>query len=307
MTNSYDIAIIGSGPIGASTAYFLSKNSDKKVIVITADPTEERISTYKFAGGSVQFGHWKEEAKLEMTSMTANFLKDLSSKGEDLSLIEDEYLFLDEGIMAPAINVAGAKVVNYFVQQAKKNGVEVKENTTAQKLQQEGDKYKITTDKGAFMADKVLVAVGPSVKKLVPDAPVELEKRVLFILDLPVSEERKKLPHTIIPINNGWVYFFIKKVGDEFKVIVGQEELIEHNDKWEEENYFDELLKMGLAERAPFLKDAKVEKVLWGFDSLKKVLEINTKNNKLFSVNCGSAVRSCVYIGQKITEKLLEK
>jgi glycine/D-amino acid oxidase-like deaminating enzyme len=307
MTDSlFDIAIIGSGPVGAATAYFLSqKAKGKKIILITQDPTEERTSTYHFAGGSVQYGWWKEPVKIEMTGQTAEFIHKLTKEGVDLSLIEDGYLFLDEGVTALSLNISGVKLVDYLVKVASKNGVTLQRETTVEGLKKEDGAYQINTNKGNFLASKVLLAVGPNIKKLLPEAPVKLEKRQLFVLDLPVNKERERLPHTIIPINDGWAYFFIKKIGDQYKLIVGQEELFEHNDEWEPEDYFDKLMETGLGEVAPFLRGAKVEKILWGFDSFKKTLEIYTQDEQLFSINCGSAVRACVYIGQKAADRLL--
>jgi hypothetical protein len=54
----------------------------------------------------------------------------------------------------------------------------------------------------------------------------------------------------------------------------------------------------------PFLKEAKVEKILWGFDCEKKTLSLENREN-LFIANCGSAIRSCVWIGRKIAEELV--
>ena len=55
----------------------------------------------------------------------------------------------------------------------------------------------------------------------------------------------------------------------------------------------------------PFLKDVKVEKILWAFDYDKKKPVFYTTGNKLFAVFCGSAIRSSAYIGKKCAELLL--
>ena len=61
MTDMYDILILGGGPIGASTAYFLTKESSLKVGLLRREPNEDpqHLATYKYAGGSVRW-FWDE-------------------------------------------------------------------------------------------------------------------------------------------------------------------------------------------------------------------------------------------------------
>lgn len=307
MTDSlYDIAILGSGPIGAATAYHLSQQKDKKVLVITQDPSEERTSTYLWAGGSIQWVWWKEKIKTEMNTMTADFIKKLIDDGVDLSAIKDNYLFLDEGVFVPSLNIAGKKFINYLLAESENSGVELQNGTKIEKVEKVGDEVVIRTDKGEFKAKKVLLALGYNNQLFLKDPEIEFEKRQLFVLDLPVTKEREDFPHTIVPLKEGWVYVFIKNINGELKMILGQEELVEHNDEWEEEDYFDKLVDLGLFDVMPFLKEAKVEKILWGFDAMNKIPKIYTEDNSIYAINCGSAVRSSVYIGKMAAEKLSE-
>lgn len=307
MTDSlYDIAILGSGPIGAATAYHLSQQKDKKVLVITQDPSEERTSTYLWAGGSIQWVWWKEKIKTEMNTMTADFIKKLIDDGVDLSAIKDNYLFLDEGVFVPSLNIAGKKFINYLLAESENSGVELQNGTKIEKVEKVGDEVVIRTDKGEFKAKKVLLALGYNNQLFLKDPEIEFEKRQLFVLDLPVTKEREDFPHTIVPLKEGWVYVFIKNINGELKMILGQEELVEHNEEWEEEDYFDKLVDLGLFDVMPFLKEAKVEKILWGFDAMNKIPKIYTEDNSIYAINCGSAVRSSVYIGKMAAEKLSE-
>jgi hypothetical protein len=50
----------------------------------------------------------------------------------------------------------------------------------------------------------------------------------------------------------------------------------------------------------PFLEGVKAEKILWGFDAENKTLKIFNKGEKIIAACCGSALRSCVYIGEKL-------
>ncbi len=309
--DNYDIAILGGGPIGAATAYFLSLSPEfksKKIILITQDPLEEDTnheSTYLYAGGCINYSFWpRNPLKAEMTKVTADFIKDLAKKGVDLSLIEDYYLFLDRGVFSPSLNVAGSKLVKYFIDQAKQNGVEYKPQTTLNSFEKQGDKYLVKTTGGEFLTEKAVLALGANNNKFT-DKKIELEKRVLLVLDLPIDEAREKFPHTIIPFNDGWVYLFIKNIGGQLKMVLGEEDAVELDDLKGEENYLPELLEKGLDEIVPFLKEAKVEKILWGFDSLENDPIIDSEDNQLYVVNCGSAVRACIYIGQEVAKKIL--
>lgn len=298
----YDVAIVGGGPIGASSAYFLSQDTNKKILLITQDPTDDHTATYNYAGGSIRW-FWDDELRREMTSTTAEFIKHLLKEGVDLSAIEDSYLFLKRGVMAPSLNVSSAKLVNYFIMQATGRGLTLQGGTVLHSVAKEGGVYNLKTDKGIFTAKKVVLALGTVNKKFV-DLDLEVEKRQLFVLNVPVDEYRKNFPHLIFPFHDGVVFVFVKNIKGEYKIVLGQEDVVEHNDAWEAEDYFQKLLELGLADTLTFLKDAKPENILWGFDVKQKTVSIVTQDSQLYAVNCGSAVRSCVYIGKKIAEML---
>ena len=305
-SSQFDIVIVGGGPIGASTAYFLSQKSDKKVLLITQDPVpDNHEATYLFAGGCVCAYKPDDSKKADVIKPTVDFLNQRLEEGLDLAAIRTHYFYIDKGLMIPSLNIAGAKLINYLLEEASKNGVKIQKETKLESLEKKDGGYELTTSKGKFSAQKVLLAIGPSVHKFLPNAPVKFEKRQIFVLDKVVDDTNKDLPHTIVMLKKGGVYIFIKKVGDELKMMLSQERMFDYNDEWEAEDRYDEILDMGLAEAMPFLKDVKVEKILWGFDAENKIPEYYTEDDKLFAVNCGSAVRSCVYIGQNTADKLL--
>jgi glycine/D-amino acid oxidase-like deaminating enzyme len=301
----YDVVIVGGGPIGASTAYFLSKEKNKKILLLTADPTEDHMSTYLYAGGSIRW-YWDDPKKVEMTKLTADFITDLVSQGQDLSYISDNYLFLNRGVLVPSINVSGAKLVKYFLDEAEKSGVQVKYDSLVSSIVKTDDGYVVKLANEEYQSTKVLLAVGSQTPKFVPDLSLEFEKRQLFVLDVAVDDDRKHFPHLIFPFRGGVIFIFVKLINGEYKLVLGQEEILEHNSEWQEENYFKELLDMGLAEILPFIKDAHVEKILWGFDATHKIPRLDTKDNKFIAATCGSAVRSCVYIGQQASKLLTQ-
>lgn len=304
-TYKYDILIIGGGPIGASTFYHL-KDSDKKVALIKPEPLkedEEHIATYLYAGGSVRW-YFEDEELRRATTETSELIKNIKND-IDLSLIEDFYVFTHRGIMSPSFNISGAKLVNYFIEEAKKSGKEVFENTYLEEIKKENNNYFFITNNGIFEAEKVLIAIGYSIKKFFPEIGFDFEKRQLFVLDLKLNEEQKKFPHLILPFAEGIVYLFVKKIGDDYKFVLGQEDVVEENEEFKAVDYFSELKNLGITKIFNFLEKANVEKVLWGFDALNKKLKIEEIENKIFIASCGSAIRSCAYIGRTLKERLL--
>jgi len=300
-TYNYDLIIVGGGPIAASTAYFLN-HSNKKIALIKPEPQESdknHISTYLYAGGSIR-SYFEDEEIKQATSQTIDFIKNLKSQNIDLSLIEDFYCFLNKGVVVPSINISGAKLVNYFLNEAKNKGIEIFEKTYLQEIIESEDKIILKTNNGEFSASKVLLAMGHSINNIFSEAGFNFIKRQLFVLDLNLNEEQKSFPHLILPFKDGVIYVFVKIVDGEYRFVLGQEDIIEEDDKFEATNYFVELKNMGAFENLPFLKNAGVLKILWGFDAENKKLKVYNKNNKIYAACCGSAVRSCVYIGEKL-------
>ncbi len=304
-TYKYDILIIGGGPIGASTFYFL-KDSNKKIALIRPEPLnedKEHIATYLYAGGSVRW-YFEDEEVGKATKKTADFIKSIKDK-VDLSLIEDYYVFLNKGIMVPSLNISGTKLINYFLKEGKKEGKEVFDNTYLEKIEKVENRYVFVTNNGIFEAEKVLLAIGYSVKKFFPDIDIEFKKRQLFVFDLVLKEEQKNFPHITDKINGGVVYVFIKKIGNDYKFVLGQEDIVEEDNKFEGTNYFRKLKEAGVLKIFPFLEKANVENILWGFDAENKKLKTVEIDNQIIIANCGSAVRSCAYIGRTLKERLL--
>ncbi|GIW66993.1 MAG: hypothetical protein KatS3mg095_0891 [Candidatus Parcubacteria bacterium] len=306
MTNSkYDLIIVGGGPIGSSIAYFVSQDKEKfgfnKIALIQKEPETYDGIAYPNAGGSIRW-YFEDEDIKNNTKLTAEFILSIKDK-VDLNLIEDNYFFVHKGIFVPSINIAGAKLVNYFKNEAKNNGIEIFDSTEFQKLEKENEIYKVITNKGEFLAKKIIFAMGYKNKEYF-DIPVDIEKRQLFVLNLEVKEEHLKIPHTIIRFKDGVIYYFLKKFDYGYRIVLGQEDVIEQSLESKPENYFDELISMGLGDVLPFLKKAEVEKILWGYDTTNKKSLIYEYDKNVFIVNCGSAVRSLVGIVKQVLNKL---
>lgn len=301
----YDLIIVGGGPIASSVIYFISQNKEKlglkNVALIQKEPIVDEAIAYLNAGGSIRW-YFENEEMQRATKKTAEFILEIKDK-VDLNLVEDYYYFVHKGIIVPSLNISGKKLVDYFKKIAQESGVEIFEGVNYENYEQTKEGYIIKTDKGEFLANKIIFALGYKNKKLF-NLDLEIEKRQLFVLDLPITEERKFLPHTILKFKEGVVYFFIKKFDDGYKLVLGQEDIIEHSLEAQPENYFEKLLEIGLDKLLPFLKNYKVEKILWGFDVKNKTPYIQEIDKNIWTVNCGSAVRSIVYIAEKVIDIL---
>jgi len=208
-TKIYDVLILGGGPIAASTAFFMSRKGSKKIGMIFEEQTTSKKATYQYAGGCIRW-FWDEELKIKMTKDTADFIKKLSKQGVDVSLREDTYLFLYRGVHAPAINVSSAKVVNYFIQEAKKKGINIHGGETIKKITKVGAGYEVSTDKTTHQAKKVLLALGAENPKFMKECVLENEERYLLVRDLPGTDNELTFPLTIAKIGNGYAFVFIK-------------------------------------------------------------------------------------------------
>lgn len=306
MTNQYDLIVIGGGPIGSAVVYFSSLKKEelklKNIALIQMEPENYSGIAYPYAGGSLRWYFEDEEIK-NNTQKTANFILGLKNQ-IDLNLLEDNYFFVHRAIFVPSLNISGSKLVGYFKKQAEQNGVEIFNSHIFQKIEKENDFYKIITNQGEFLTKKAVFALGYKNKEYFNIDDLEIEKRQLFVLDLEVKSEQINIPHTIFKFKNGIIFYFIKKFDNGYKIVLGQEEIFEHNLEPKAEDYFNDLLNMGLDDVLPFLKMAKVEKILWGFDVKNKKPLIYEYDKNVLVVNCGSAVRSVVGIAEQVLEKL---
>jgi glycine/D-amino acid oxidase-like deaminating enzyme len=307
MTNlKYDLIIVGGGPIGAGSAYFISQNKKelnlKNIALIQKEPEIYNGIAYPNAGGSIRWYFEDEEIKTN-TKKTADFILSIKDK-IDLNLIQDNYYFLHRGIIVPSLNISGKKLVEYFKNAAQINGVKIYSNTEFQKIEKENGIYKIITNQGEFFGERVIFALGHKNKEYFNLENIEIEKRQLFVLDLNLSPEQINLPHPILKFGSGIIFYFVKKFENGYKLVLGQEEIFEHNLNPEPENYFQNLIQMGLDEILPFLKNVQIEKILWGFDTTNKKPLINNYDKNVFIVNCGSAVRSLVGIIEELIKNL---
>ena len=302
-----DVVICGAGPIGAATAYVLARTSPELRIVVLDDaPIDDpsHAATYRYSGGSIRWT-WEDPVKREMTVETAELVQQFLADGVDLAALENTYHLLHTGEHIPALNVSAARLVSHLLEEAAAAGVQVVPGTVVDGVRSDGSGHLVETSRGAIRTERTLVALGAATKRLFPQSSADLEKRQLFVLDLPVTPERERMPHTIVPIGDGFGDVFVKSIDGQLRVVVGQEDLVEDEDTTGAVDYWTTLLDRGLATALPWLREAKAEQILWGVDVAQKKLVLDEPEPGLLVAGCGSAVRSAAWLGRRLAERLV--
>ena len=104
------VAVVGRGPIGAATAQRLAMAGVRDVALVAAAEPEPGEPAYRSSGGSVCW-HRSDPTKKAMIRRTAEFIRARVAAGAPVRVRDTPYLFLDAGVLAPALNVAAADLV----------------------------------------------------------------------------------------------------------------------------------------------------------------------------------------------------
>lgn len=180
-----DVIIIGGGAAGFFTAINLAEfNPDLKIIIL--ERSSEVLTKVKISGGGRCNVTHAEFIPKELTQYYPRGKKELLGPfhtfmtGDTMDWFEKRGVSLkieDDGRMFPESN-SSQSIIDCFLNETEKNGIEVLRNHSVKKIQKEDETWKITTEKGEFTTDKLVVATGSNAK-------------VWNLLD--------KLNHTIIP------------------------------------------------------------------------------------------------------------
>lgn len=299
-----DIVICGAGPIGAATAYFLAR-PDLRVVVISFEPEDDpaHLATYRYSGGSIRWT-WPDPVKREMTTQTEQFIRDAAPYA-DLAMLQNSYHLLHTGELIPALNVSATRFVGLLREQAQEIGVRFVDDTAVTAVRPDGVGHIVETSRGTIRSNRVLGAMGAANASVFPQSSAAPEKRQLFVLDLPVPPEREQMPHTIVPIGDGFGYVFVKLIDGQLRVLVGQEDIVEDDDTSGPVDNWKTILDRGLAETLPWLRDARVDDILWGIDTAQKTLVVDEPSPGVLVANCGSAIRSAAWLGRTLAERLV--
>lgn len=289
----FSIAVVGAGPVGSATAWHLSRMQPG--VGVVARSRAHEADTFRQSGGSVCW-HRPDPAKAAAIEETARFIQDQARAGAPIRVRETPYLFLDDGTVAPALNVAAADLVDHLRRDAPDTAALDVGDVRA--VERHGAHYRVVGDSGDATARVVVLALGTATATLVPSLTGAIEKRTLMVLDVPVGPERAQLPHLVARLGDGYVYTFVKEVDGELRLLLGQEDLVD-DDSDGPVDQLPELMRQGLAARLPFLEGAHTERILWGTDWVAKTPVQVQETPGLISLTCGSAVRSCYALGRQ--------
>jgi glycine/D-amino acid oxidase-like deaminating enzyme len=289
------IAVVGSGPLGAASALALTARGAGDVVLVEGDDAR---ATWPSSGGSICW-HRADAEKAALIRRTAEAVVARLDAGAAIRVRHTPYLLLEQGVLVPALNVASGDLVADLVERACTGGAASVDVGTVRSVEGHGAGWRVCGERGEVNARAVLLALGIGNLDHMPGLPRRLEKRQLFVLDLPVDDDRARLPHTVARIGPGHAYVFVKDFDDGLRVVAGQEGLVADEDESGPTDHWQQLLDAGVAAAFPFLADARPERVLWGMDWTDKRPHVAVaRTPTLLSVNCGSAVRVCIAAGE---------
>lgn len=286
------IAVVGTGPVGSAAAYHLAQRGVPGVVQV--DGSAGR-ATYLQSGGSVSW-HRPDPVRSRAIEETARFIRAEVAAGAPIRIRDEPYFYLDTGELVDGFNIEADDLVSHLRRSAE--GVADVDVGEVRAVEPGDGSHRVVGTTGEVEAQVVLLALGAANIGLVPGLAGEVEKRQLLVLDLEVGPAQERLPHMISRLGVGFVYVFVKEIDGRLRFVVGQEDLVADDDHSGPVDYLPQLVDAGLAERFPFLAGASTTQVRWGTDWAGKEPHVHESAPGLISVNCGSAVRSCIAVGR---------
>lgn len=145
----YDCIIVGSGPAGGTAAYHLAKRG-RSVLVLE----KESLPRYKPCGGGVspQVAQWFDFDFSPAISLKVNAIRYTWKMGDP---VEAKLQTLE-----PIWMVRRDVFDHFLVQQAQKQGAELKDSTEVMGIEWQGDRWQVNTAYGAFSGRYLIAADG---------------------------------------------------------------------------------------------------------------------------------------------------
>jgi len=171
MNNKSDIIIVGGGAAGFFTAINLAENNpDKKIIIL--ERSSEVLTKVRISGGgrcnvsNAEFipkeltQNYPRGAKELLgpfhTFMTGDTMEWFEKRGVPLKIEEDGRIF-------PESN-SSQSIIDCFLNETERLGVVILKSHSVKKIQKEEENWKITTEKGEFTSENLVIATGSSNK-----------------------------------------------------------------------------------------------------------------------------------------------
>ena len=170
-SNKSDIIIIGGGAAGFFTAINLAENNpDLKIIIL--ERSSEVLTKVKISGGGRCNLTHAEFIPKELTQnyprgekellgpfhtfMTGDTIEWFEKRGVPLKIEED-------GRMFPESN-SSQTIIDCFLNETERLGVDILKNHSVKKIKKENENWVITTEKGDFISDNLVIATGSNAK-----------------------------------------------------------------------------------------------------------------------------------------------
>ncbi len=166
-----DVIVIGGGAAGFFTAINAAEKNPKLKIIILERGKEVLTKVKVSGGGRCNVTH-AEFLPKELTQnyprgekellgpfhtfMTGDTIEWFEKRGVELKIEEDGRMF--------PISDSSQTIIDCFLSEAKKFGIEILLNQSVKEIQKEENRFKITTSTDAFSAEKVVVATGSNPK-----------------------------------------------------------------------------------------------------------------------------------------------
>jgi glycine/D-amino acid oxidase-like deaminating enzyme len=190
------VAVVGAGPLGAATALALTRRSVGEVLLVDGG---DATAGWRNSGGSISW-HRPDPVKADLIRRTADAITARVEAGAPIRVRSTPYLILKQGVLVPALNVSSGDVVADLTEQAEVGGAVRVDIGRVHALTRHRAGWTVVGEQGAIDAGVVLLATGTGNLDLMPGLPRRLEKRQLFVLDLPVDDGRARLPHIVARI-----------------------------------------------------------------------------------------------------------
>ena len=204
----FDCIVVGAGPAGASAAYQLAKKNHSVLVIEKA-----AFPRFKPCGGGVSpaIASWFDFDFTPVIKNTVSQVKYTFKMGDPAEIeLQD---------VTPMWMVQRDEFDNFLMQQAMKQGAELKDNSEVTAIKLEGDTWQVSTSSGDFTAKYLIAADGAKgiVSGLLGFEPQQ--KVAAASLEVPgtVSDRRKQMAFFDFgSLKNGFMWCFPKADGYSF-------------------------------------------------------------------------------------------
>lgn len=208
---TFDCIVVGAGPAGGTAAYHLAKRGHSVLVL-----EKESLPRYKPCGGGVSpvVAQWFDFDFSPAISMTVDKIRYTWKMGDPVEA---------EIKTAEPIWMVRRDIFDHFlVQQAQKQGAELRDNTEVKSIKFENDAWQVNTSNGSFQGRYLIAAdgaKGPMAKLL---GFKERKRRLAGALEaeVPTTGENERTAYFEFGmLKNGYIWNFPK--ADGYSIGVG--------------------------------------------------------------------------------------